>query len=137
MKVRRTSFYFLDHDIQKTVKEIRFCMEISSHKNEIQCHTETEPDSLLVKNVHESFTDKRKTNKNVTLQKYCYIVSHKNEIQCHIETEPDSLLVKNIHESFTDKRKTNKNVTRKKIATLCRIKAPHHAKSSDRDVARS
>ena len=92
MKVRRASFHFLDHDIQKTFKGTRFCMETSSHKNEIQCHTETEPDSLLVKNVHESFTDKRKTNRK----------SH-----------------------F------------KKIATLCRIKAPHHAKSSDRDVARS
>ena len=53
-------------------------METSSHKNEIQCHTETEPDSLLVKNVHESFTDKRKTNKNVTLQKDRYFVSHKS-----------------------------------------------------------
>ena len=63
MKVSRASFYFLDHDIQKTVKGTRFCMETSSHKNEIQCHTETEPDSLLVKNVHESFTDKRKTTK--------------------------------------------------------------------------
>ena len=93
MKVRRASFHFLDHDIQKTVKGTRFCMEASSHKNEIQSHPETEPDSLLVKNVHESFTDKRKTNKNVTLQKYCYFVSHKNEIQYHIETDPDSLLV--------------------------------------------
>ena len=41
MKVRRASFHFLDHDIQKTVKGIRFCMETSSHKNEILCHTET------------------------------------------------------------------------------------------------
>ena len=63
MKVSRASFYFLDHDIQKTVKGTRFCMETSSHKNEIQCHTETEPDSLLVKNVQESFTDKRKQTK--------------------------------------------------------------------------
>ena len=53
-------------------------METSSHKNDIQCHTEAEPDSLLVKNVHESFTDKRKTNKNVTLQKDRYFVSHKS-----------------------------------------------------------
>ena len=50
-------------------KGTRFCMETSSHKNEIQRHTETEPDFILVKNVHESFTDNRKTNKNVTLQK--------------------------------------------------------------------
>lgn len=78
MKVRRASFHFLDHDIQKTVKGTRFCMEASSHKNEIQSHPETEPDSLLVKNVHESFTDKRKTNKNVTLQKDRYFVSHKS-----------------------------------------------------------
>ena len=69
MKIRRASFHFLDHDIQKTLKGTRFCMETSSHKNEIQRHTETEPDFILVKNVHESFTDNRKTNKNVTLQK--------------------------------------------------------------------
>ena len=76
MKVRRASFHFLDHDIQKTLKGTRFCLETSSHKNEIQWHTET--DSLLVKNVHESFTDNRKTNKNVTLQKDRYFVSHKS-----------------------------------------------------------
>ena len=35
MKVRRASFLFLDHDIQKTVKGTRFCMETSSNKNEI------------------------------------------------------------------------------------------------------
>ena len=40
MKVRRASFHFLDHDIQKTVKGTRFCMETSSHKTEIQWHTE-------------------------------------------------------------------------------------------------
>ena len=56
-------------------------METSSHKNEIQCHTETEPDSLLVKNVHESFTDKRKTNKNVTLQKDRFFASHKSAVR--------------------------------------------------------
>ena len=49
-----------------------------SHKNEIQCHIESEPDSLLVENVHESFTDKRKTNKNVSLQKDRYFLSHKS-----------------------------------------------------------
>ena len=93
MKIRRASFHFLDYDIQKTVKWTRFCKETSSHESEIQCHTETEPDFLLVKNVHESFTDREKQQKKMS----------------HF----------------------------KKIATSCRIKAPHHAKSSDRDVARS
>ena len=69
MKVSRASFYFLDHDIQKTFEGTRFCIETSSYKNEIQRHTETEPGFILVKNVHESFTDNGKTNKNVTLQK--------------------------------------------------------------------
>ena len=78
MKVRRASFHFLDHDKQKTLNGTRFCMETSSHKNEIQWHTETESDSLLVKNVHESFTDNRKIIKNVTLQKDRYFVSHKS-----------------------------------------------------------
>ena len=69
MKIRRASFHFLYHDIQKTLKGTRFCMETSSYKNEIQRHTETGPDFILVKSVQESFTDNRKTNKNVTLQK--------------------------------------------------------------------
>ena len=78
MKIRRASFHFLDHDIQKTLKGTRFCMETSSHKNEIQRHTETEPDFVLVKNVHESYADNGKTNKNVTLKKDHYFVSHKS-----------------------------------------------------------
>lgn len=92
MKVRRASFPFLDHDIQKTVKGTRFCMETSSHQKEMQWHTEAEPDFLLVKNVHENLQTRGKQTK----------MSH-----------------------FKD------------IATLCRIKAPHHVKSSDRDVVRS
>ena len=78
MKIRRASFHFLDHDIHKTLKGTRFCMETSSHKNEIQRHTETEPDFVLVKNVHESYADNGKTNKNVTLKKDHYFVSHKS-----------------------------------------------------------
>ena len=77
---------------------------------------------------------KRRSNEHDFVWKQAPI---KNDIQCHTETELDSLLVKNTHESFTDKRKQTKMSHFKKIATLCRIKAPHHAKSSDRDVARS
>lgn len=63
--------------------------------------------------------------------------SHQKEMQWHTEAEPDFLLVKNVHENLQIRGKQTKMSHFKDIATLCRIKAPHHVKSSDRDVVRS